>query len=261
MNPFPSVSCIGALMILLLGLPGSLSATSPASLETLVIQEGGRKKPYLVFTEETLRSLSGKATLSRESTPDPAMNVITGLWMQPSASWKERPMILVSNLPLKQKTGLDASKKLFSYNELTSNAALLGEIDAAAESRRRDARAKLAPLQKEAADVGMRLCLFESLLHGEAFRILPPASGNDWLSLFPEGTLVTGNEASRSFGDLPASWSRNDQESFDHAANGSSPCRSGWEYSPITGNWSWRSSIRRSTPSAWHGSCMLWPAS
>ena len=218
MNLFPSVSCIGTLMILLLALPGSLSATSPSSLETLVIQEGGRKKPYLVFTEETLRSLSGKATLPRESGPDPAMAVITRLWMHPSASWKERPMILVSNLPLKRKTGLDISRKLFSYNELTSSTALLGEIAAAAESRRRDTRAKLAPLQKEAADVGMRLGFFESLLHGEAFRILPPASGNDWLPLFPEGTIVTGNEASMIFGELSASWSGDDQEAFDHAA-------------------------------------------
>ena len=33
---------------------------SASGLETLTIQEGGRKKPYLVFSEETLRSLSGK---------------------------------------------------------------------------------------------------------------------------------------------------------------------------------------------------------
>ena len=35
----------------------------PAALEELPIQENGRRKPYLVFAEETLRALSGRTSL------------------------------------------------------------------------------------------------------------------------------------------------------------------------------------------------------
>ncbi len=217
------------LLFLLQALP-ALARTAPTSLETLVIQEGGRKKPYLVFAEETLRSLSGKIALPLEGGRQDAMTLITGIWMNPVASWKESPLILVSNRPLKQRLGLDQARKLFSYNELTTNAELLSQISAAAESRRRDPRIKLTGLQKEASDVGMRLGLFESLLNGDAFRIIPPASGTEWLTVPTSGNqraadLLTtmqnlwGNEEMRldpniqqlislqeSLGALPPHW-------------------------------------------------------
>lgn len=171
------------LLPLLLGsilLPSARASIKPTALETMVIQEGGRRKPYLVFAEETLRSLSGKTRLTQDGGRMDAMEIITSIWMDPSSDWKGRELILVSNRPLKQQLGLETGRKLFSWNELAGNAELGREIAEAAETRRRDPRAKLVGLQKEASDVGLRMGLLESLLAGGSFRVIPPLSGTDW---------------------------------------------------------------------------------
>lgn len=171
------------LLPLLLGsilLPSARASVKPTALETMVIQEGGRRKPYLVFAEETLRSLSGKTRLTQDGGRMDAMEIITSIWMDPSSDWKGRELILVSNRPLKQQLGLETGRKLFRWNELAGNAELGREIAEAAETRRRDPRAKLVGLQKEASDVGLRMGLLESLLAGGSFRVIPPLSGTDW---------------------------------------------------------------------------------
>ena len=184
---------------------------SPTSLETLVIQEGGRKKPYLVFTEETLRALSGKTAVALDGTQLDAMTLITGLWMNPSDSWKEKPLILVSNRPLKTQIGIDPARKLFSYNELMSNEELFKILGEVTEARRKDPQTKLQGLQKEASDVGMRLGLFESLLKGEEFKIIPPASGTDWLSI----TQESKPEFSTIEENMQTAWNLNQQLAFN----------------------------------------------
>ena len=186
---------------------------SPSVLEMLPIQEGGRKKPYLVFSQETLRSLSGKTSLLLEGARVDALSLITGIWMDPAAilpSWKERELVLVSNRPLKQLLGLDPVRKLFSYNELTSSEVLAKKIAEAAESRRRDPKARLVGLQKEASDVAMRLGLLESLLSGEAFRVVPPSSGHEWLT-------AEQGEASPILGEMRTAWRGNEPQRFAHA--------------------------------------------
>ncbi len=87
----------------------AIQEVSPASLETLTIQEGGRKKPYLVFSEEMLRTLSGKTSLTLDGSTQTAMSIVTGFWMDPKTTlpaWKECNLILVSNKPLKELLGL-----------------------------------------------------------------------------------------------------------------------------------------------------------
>ncbi len=204
----------------------SVAATpiSPSSLEMLVIQEGGRKKPYIVFAEETLRSLSGKTTLTIGGTPLGAMDIVTGIWMDPSEAWKQLPLILISNRPLKQQTGLDPIQKLFTYDELSGNQVLLKEISSAAEARRRDPRTKLKGVEKEASDIGLRLGLFESLINGEDFRILAPAEGTDWKSLQMGDQAENienspGNSAALDIAEkMHEAWVSENQADFDDAA-------------------------------------------
>jgi ABC-type transport system involved in cytochrome c biogenesis permease subunit len=196
---------------------GSLRAeVAPRSLESLVIQEGGRKKPYLVFTEETLRSLSGKTALSLNGQKKDAMTVITGLWMSPDDSWKGKELILVSNRPLRQQIGLDPVRKLYSWNELSSNEALAKEITSAAGVRRRDPKAKLVGIQKEASDVGMRMGLFEELLKGTDFKIIAPLSGSDWLTS-AQIDSSEGKEIIDSVASMRSAWMANDPSSFDQS--------------------------------------------
>jgi len=196
---------------------GSLRAeVAPRSLESLVIQEGGRKKPYLVFTEETLRSLSGKTALTLNGQKKDAMTVITGLWMSPDDSWKGKELILVSNRPLRQQIGLDPVRKLYSWNELSSNEALAKEITSAAGVRRRDPKAKLVGIQKEASDVGMRMGLFEELLTGTDFKIIAPLSGSDWLTS-AQIDSSEGKEIIDSVASMRSAWMTKDPSSFDQS--------------------------------------------
>jgi len=183
-----------------------------------VIQEGGRKKPYLVFTEETLRSVSGKTALTLDDQKKDAMTVITGLWMNPDDSWKGKELILVSNRPLRQQIGLDPVRKLYSWNELSSNEVLAKEVTEAANVRRRDPKAKLVGIQKEASDVGMRMGLFEELLKGSDFKIIAPLSGNDWLTS-AQIDPSEGKEIIESVESMRSAWKANDPIRFDQATS------------------------------------------
>ena len=186
---------------------GLMAAANPSDLETLVVQEGGRKKPFLVFAQESLRSISGRTSLMLDGRKRDALEIMTAVWMDPDAGWEAKEMILVSNRPLRQKTGLDAGRKLFSPAELLSNAALTEEITKASEMRRRDPKARLSGLIKEASDVGMRIGLLGALRQGTEYRIMPSA-GNQWVA--PEA-------GSEDLGALRAAWRAGDQAGFDTA--------------------------------------------
>jgi len=218
MKPSSLIPLLVALLSLnLISIATALAQVSPKSLESLVIQEGGRKKPYLVFTEETLRSLSGKTALNMDGQKQDAMTVITGFWMSPDVSWKAKQLILVSNLPLRKHLSLEPARKLYSWNELTSNDALSKEITAGVETRRRDPRAKLVGLQKEASDVGMRMGLFESLLKGDDFKIIAPLSGSDWLTT-AQLDPTEGKNIIDSVHSMRSAWTHLDPSRFDEAA-------------------------------------------
>jgi cytochrome c-type biogenesis protein CcsB len=147
-------------------------------LAEVPVQEGGRKRPFLVFAEESLLGLSGKTSLAVDGKQMRAPEVIVSLWLAPQG-WEQKPVILVNHKPLKEATGLEVSRKLFSYNELASNPKLLKLLSEAQALRARPGNQRLTGLPKEAADVGFRMAEFESLAGGSAFRLLPNPKGAD----------------------------------------------------------------------------------
>lgn len=159
---------------------GSLvaNAIDLSVLETVPIQEGGRKKPFIVFAEESTRGISGRTFVHIEGRKVGAMDFITGLWLAPDG-WQDLPVILVSNRPLKEDTRLDPARKHFSYSELVANAGLRARLAEAAALRARPGNNRLTGLPKEAADVGMRLAAIESLASGDSFRLVPNPELND----------------------------------------------------------------------------------
>ena len=165
----------------------SAAVTDFSALEKLPVQEGGRRKPFLVFAEESALGLTGRKRVEVVEEKLGAMGFVTRLWLSPegAATW---PVILVSNRPLKEACGLDVSRKRFSYNELTSNAALRERLSEAAALRARPGNNRLTGLPKEAADVGMRLAEFEELISGDVFRVVPHPSQAEgrWSPLVPD---------------------------------------------------------------------------
>lgn len=154
-------------LLAVLALPALAIDFSP--LDTIPVQEGGRKKPYLVFAEESLLSLSGKTALALDGRRQSATEIITGIWLDPDPrKWNEQPLILIANLPLKEALGLPRDRKLFSLSELAANSRLPAMLRAAEQTpaERRDASAK-AVLQ-----VGERLQLYDALLGGGTIRVV-----------------------------------------------------------------------------------------
>lgn len=147
------------------------SALDFAPLEKLPIQEGGRKKPYIVFADESLLAVSGKTKVTVDDKKLSSMEVITTLWLAPQG-WDAKPIILVNHKLLKEAVKLDPNRKLFSYQELAANAELRKLLGEAATLRGKPGSPKLTGLPKEAADIGLRIATYESLVNGSDFRFV-----------------------------------------------------------------------------------------
>lgn len=168
----------------------TLSAMDLSPLEQIPVQEGGRKKPYLVFAQESLIGLSGKTTIKIDDRKRDAMDVVTTFWLNPQG-WEKKPIILVNSKTLKDATGIDEKRTLFSYEELAANPKLVELLDQAQKQRSRPGNQKLSGLPKEASDVGLRLAEFESLSNGSVFRFVanPTHAEGPW-SLAPDGAVA-----------------------------------------------------------------------
>ncbi len=197
------------LFILIATLTAPLGAMDFSVLEKLPIQEGGRKKPFLVFAEESTLGLSGKTFVTIDGQKRQALDFVTGLWLAPQGHQK-LPVILVNNRLLKEACGMDLDRKHFSYEELVANTSLRSKLTEAAMLRARPGNNRLTGLPKAAADVGMRLAQIEALAGGEAFRVVPnPTLAEGPWSVLPENSLSP----------LRAAFLKNDQKSFDEAAS------------------------------------------
>lgn len=177
-------------------------------LEKIPVQEQGRKKPYLVFAQESLLAMSGKAKVTVDDRKMSAMELITTLWLNPQG-WHAKPIILVNHKPLKDALKLDAARKLFSYDELAANEKLRELLGEAQTLRARPGNNRLTGLPKEASDVGLRLAEFEALSNGSAFRFVAnPGGANEQWAPAPGASLAP----------LRAAFLANDDAAFAKAA-------------------------------------------
>jgi ABC-type transport system involved in cytochrome c biogenesis permease subunit len=173
--------------------------------EQVPVQEGGRKKPFLVFAQESLLGLSGKTTLTINDQQMSAMEVVTNLWLN-SQGWDAKPILLVNHKLLKEALGLETSRKLFSYQELASNKELVKLLNEAQIARARSKNQRLTGLPKEAAELGLRIAKFEALVSGSAFRFVanPKAADAQWLPVPGNSDTVHSLQEAFATSDAPA---------------------------------------------------------
>ena len=99
------------------------------ALAGIAVQDHGRKKPFTTFAQEMLLTLSGRSTLPVEGgaalSPE---EVMLDLWFKPEG-WDNRPIILLNFLELKKRLGLPEDQKLFTYNQLINQPALIEILD------------------------------------------------------------------------------------------------------------------------------------
>jgi hypothetical protein len=163
---------IALLAALLFVLAAPARALDLTKLEAVPIQEGGRKKPFLVFAEESLLGMAGKARYKKNDEKIPALNVVTSLWLSPMG-WENEPLLLIGNKKFKEAIGVDPAKKLFSYRELAANAALRASLENVSAIRAKNPKTQLDTLEREASNIGMRLALFEGIASGNLVTLLP----------------------------------------------------------------------------------------
>jgi ABC-type transport system involved in cytochrome c biogenesis permease subunit len=193
------------LAALLLAAPNLLHADpvplDTNALATLAVQDHGRKKPFTTFAQESLLTLSGVSTLPAQEDGQavqlPPERVLLDLWFKPEG-WDNRPVIMVTFRALKEKLGLplETDRKLFSYQQLISQPALLDLLNQAQNLRRDDKADSLTNLQKEAEHLGERLRLFQDCVNGQKQMIVPdPRSAN--------GRWAAIQDVARSLGTWP----------------------------------------------------------
>lgn len=155
--------------------PGALAANgSLRPLEAMVIQEGGRKKPFLTFAQEELLLIHGRTSFTHPETGErrEALAQIVEMWAKPSA-WANVPIVLVDYRPLKSAIGLDVSRRHFSLQELLAASKLWDIARQANEVRRVNRNAKITSIQQKALDTVKKVEVLNSLLNGEIFRVVP----------------------------------------------------------------------------------------
>jgi len=151
-------------------------ATNDSAYDTLVLQHRGRIKPFLSFAQEITASLTGRTSISL---PDlgkvGARQLILSLWQKP-AGWENEPIILVEDPALRKILNLTPSTRYFSPRLLVTQPQLAELTREAETARAAGPQAEIPPLATAAQTVSLRLRLFSSLISGDAFRAIPPAT-------------------------------------------------------------------------------------
>ena len=163
--------CLG---LVLIAMPVSQFYTSDLdSLETITVQQGGRKKPLDTVAQETVAKIYGATTYKHDGIQESAMETFMSLWLN-NRNWNEEPFVLVSYRPLKAMAGLDVEQKRFSFETLMRNPTL-GEVVRAAHRKQSD-DADLTRDEREALTVEERLQLMLSMVDDNAIAIVPHPS-------------------------------------------------------------------------------------
>ena len=148
------------------------------SFDSLAVQHRGRIKPFLSFALEVTTTLTGRTSVQ---IPDlgkvGARQLILSLWMEP-AGWNEEPILLVEDPALRKELGLTEHTRLFSLRRLSA-LPRLPQLAAIAEAARASgSRDSVPPIAAAAQNVSLRMSLLQSILSGDALRMIPTPEGS-----------------------------------------------------------------------------------
>jgi len=166
-----------------------------SSLEGLIIQEGGRKKPLLTFARESLLTMSGRSSFEiADGVKVEPMPFIISIWLS-GRDWTAQPLITVDYGPLKEALGLPVLGKRFSFQQIVGSpnfAPLYEEMEAVRADQGSEG---FSELQEKLNEVSHRVALFKSLQGGAAFRVIPHPTEvtGTWVTI-PEGQQFYSGE-------------------------------------------------------------------
>lgn len=158
------------------------------------IQNGGRVKPLEGFAREIVLYQTG----SRKFQKWDALDLVIS-WMSDPHAWENQAFIRVGREDVKRQLGLDEKRTLFSPSELLMNNSLAQYaermVTASQSAMGQTAGAPVAaempnandPREKELKAVLDRLGVYQSLILGDAWTLVPRPTPDAWGTLMDEG--------------------------------------------------------------------------
>ncbi|MEL6139062.1 MAG: cytochrome c biogenesis protein CcsA [Cyanobacteria bacterium J06628_6] len=180
--------CLGLVLIVM---PLSqFQSSNLDALETLVVQQGGRKKPLDTVAQETVAKIHGATTYQHDGVRESSMETFLSLWLN-NRNWNEEPFVLVSYRPLKERVGLAVDQKYFSFQTLMRNGALGEVVRSAHEKQLNDE--DLTRDEREALTLEDRLTLMLGMVSDDAIAIVPHPTDpkGKWLGITEGQTLYS----------------------------------------------------------------------
>lgn len=145
----------------------------------LILQDGGRKKPFDTYARENLVKLTGRAKwISPEGKRWSAIEVMSDLALGTN-NWLGEKMIRIGFIPLKERLGLATGEKFFSYRDIRSQSEVSSKLMGILNPR--DGSTPDSKLATEARKLVGQLNQLEKLTGAEAFAWIPVSGGGRWL--------------------------------------------------------------------------------
>ena len=144
-------------------------------LQEIVVQEGGRKKPFDTFARETVRSVTGREKFQGF---EPSELILS--WLTQTKEWEKAPILDAGYQPLQQQVGLKVENNRVAPAELVANKEF--SLFMQTVSAKQQEGVTLSELERHAAQLMTRLNLFYTVTSGAALHLVPQSSG-DWESL------------------------------------------------------------------------------
>lgn len=145
----------------------------------LILQDGGRKKPFDTYARENLVKLTGRAKwISPEGKRWSAIEVMSDLALGTN-NWLGEKMIRIGFIPLKERLGLATGEKFFSYRDIRSQSEVSSKLMGILNPR--DGSTPDSKLVTEARKLVGQLNQLENLTGAEAFSWIPVSGGGRWL--------------------------------------------------------------------------------
>ena len=184
--------CLGLLLITSAWVLPNAQAkdVSLAPLQTMVVQQGGRKKPLDTVAQETVAKIHGSTSYKHDGLKENSMETFMSLWLN-NRNWNEEPFVLFSYRPLKEAIGVNPDQKYFSFQSLMVNKAL-GDVVRSAHNKEL-ADEEVSRDEREAMALEDRLTLMLSMVNDDAIAIVPHPSDikGKWLGISEAQTLYS----------------------------------------------------------------------
>ncbi|MBK9294065.1 MAG: cytochrome c biogenesis protein CcsA [Oligoflexia bacterium] len=146
------------------------------AFEHLAIQDGGRIKPFDTFARESVQLITGKQNYMSKNPTELVLS-----WLFFPQEWSENKFFQIKHLELKKDLNLKKEDGYLSPAQVKMNEKL-GEIFNNLDNLNKEKK-KLNPYYQAAQRLRNQIFLYNEIISGHAFKLVPQKLSHDWLFL------------------------------------------------------------------------------